>query len=546
MIQLSFAKRLIIIVVLLSSVTYLAYRQLDTPILGIDDAHIFLVYGKNIAAGEGIVYNPGGERVEGFSSPLWTMIVTLSFFIVDDPRFLLLTISILILSVAITALWLRIDALSAWFLPGLLLLVWLISSPGFIIWNTITLMDLSLWTSLLILATVVILSESLSTRYLGGCVALLLLCRPEGMLWGLVFIALAWIKNGFFHSFKYAFRKTIIPLVSYIGTLGLLTLFRVWYFGYPLPNTYYAKVSSEIGYNITEGWNYFSNFLEFNAVMYLVVGITIVLAVQAIALMIKHIRNAKDYDHISINIFICSLIGIIALFVPLLTGGDHFYLFRFYQACWPLFVLPLILFTGNFRKLSHQKTYLGFGLMAIVFLFGSAVTWIRPTLIKPIVIEFTIAKVGRDTGTVMNTFFPDQPTVGVIAAGGVALEYAGPIFDVMGLNDLEVAHTFGDRRGIKNHAAFNRDIFLQRRPQLFMPSSEKDALEDWHGSFAFNNKVLKGLLLDSQFNVIYTPVLFTNGRESLLVYASRDYLATLDQQQLTYRVLDPQELQSRP
>ena len=64
MIQLSFAKRLIIIVVLLSSVTYLAYSQLGKPILGIDDAHIFLVYGKNIAAGEGIVYNPGGERVE--------------------------------------------------------------------------------------------------------------------------------------------------------------------------------------------------------------------------------------------------------------------------------------------------------------------------------------------------------------------------------------------------------------------------------------------------------------------------------------------------
>ena len=35
-----------------------------------DDAYITMRYARNAAAGEGIVYNPG-ERVEGYSNPLW-------------------------------------------------------------------------------------------------------------------------------------------------------------------------------------------------------------------------------------------------------------------------------------------------------------------------------------------------------------------------------------------------------------------------------------------------------------------------------------------
>lgn len=37
-----------------------------------DDAMISMRYAKNLAAGAGLVWNPGGERVEGFTNPLWT------------------------------------------------------------------------------------------------------------------------------------------------------------------------------------------------------------------------------------------------------------------------------------------------------------------------------------------------------------------------------------------------------------------------------------------------------------------------------------------
>ena len=38
-----------------------------------DDAMIAMRYARNLADGFGLVWNPGGERVEGFTNPLWTL-----------------------------------------------------------------------------------------------------------------------------------------------------------------------------------------------------------------------------------------------------------------------------------------------------------------------------------------------------------------------------------------------------------------------------------------------------------------------------------------
>lgn len=38
-----------------------------------DDAMISMRYGQNLAAGDGLVWNAGGERVEGITNPLWTV-----------------------------------------------------------------------------------------------------------------------------------------------------------------------------------------------------------------------------------------------------------------------------------------------------------------------------------------------------------------------------------------------------------------------------------------------------------------------------------------
>ena len=60
---------------------------------GIDDANIFFTYARNVARGEGAVYNIGGERVEGFSSPLFTLLCTCILLVTQQVEVMVLLIN---------------------------------------------------------------------------------------------------------------------------------------------------------------------------------------------------------------------------------------------------------------------------------------------------------------------------------------------------------------------------------------------------------------------------------------------------------------------
>ncbi len=63
-----------------------AVAYVGRPTDGIDDAEITHVFAHNIAAGFGYVYNPGGERVEGSTSLLWTLLNVIPFSVSDHPE----------------------------------------------------------------------------------------------------------------------------------------------------------------------------------------------------------------------------------------------------------------------------------------------------------------------------------------------------------------------------------------------------------------------------------------------------------------------------
>src|SRR5215218_5401378 len=49
-----------------------------------DDAMISMRYAWNFSHGFGLVWNPG-EYVEGYTNPLWTLVMSLSTFLFDKP-----------------------------------------------------------------------------------------------------------------------------------------------------------------------------------------------------------------------------------------------------------------------------------------------------------------------------------------------------------------------------------------------------------------------------------------------------------------------------
>ncbi len=85
-----------IVVVLTVLLSYTAMKVMGIAPVGVDDANILFVYSKHLAAGEGLVYNIGGERVEGFSSMLWMLITTIGYLLTDFPYLLFLSLNVLL------------------------------------------------------------------------------------------------------------------------------------------------------------------------------------------------------------------------------------------------------------------------------------------------------------------------------------------------------------------------------------------------------------------------------------------------------------------
>ena len=80
---------------------WLAMFLSGMPLVGYDEANIFFVYARNLVAGQGFVYNPGGERVEGFTSLLWLLVCAAARAITDRYEIVLFAINILVISVAL-------------------------------------------------------------------------------------------------------------------------------------------------------------------------------------------------------------------------------------------------------------------------------------------------------------------------------------------------------------------------------------------------------------------------------------------------------------
>ena len=83
-----------------------AYWLLGSPpLLGAEDAAIGFRYARNLAEGYGIVFNPGGERVEGFTSVSWLLISAAVYRVVGsaslEPFLLILSLGMTLATIGV-------------------------------------------------------------------------------------------------------------------------------------------------------------------------------------------------------------------------------------------------------------------------------------------------------------------------------------------------------------------------------------------------------------------------------------------------------------
>ena len=520
----------VVVACLLALSTWAAYLLFEQPELAIDDARIFFVYGENISSGNGIVYNNGGERVEGFTSPLWLIFVTLGIAIFNSPDVWLLLFSMLTLSGAIAALWyFEVSRkLISW--QSALFVVWLIGVPSYVVWMSLPLMDVTIWSSIIIISAIITIRGN-SPRGLAISIVFLVLARPEGVLWGLVFMSLFAMNVASKYGISKVWSKLRLPFAAYFLTVTVLFGARMAYFGYLMPNTYYAKVSPDLSYSLGQGSIFLLAFVAANLPAMMIVLWS---SISGILFNLpRFIREVKTFPivfdtKLNVRYLIVSTIAITGLLIPVLSGGDHFRLFRFYQPIWPLFLLPILeLFMSIQLKTSKAIKYGLLFSFLVLIVFSTAPRW--DTLANDFfTIEFIVAEEGSNLGKQLNRMFEhDPPIVGVPAAGGVALEYDGPVVDIYGLNNVAMAHSAGSRYGLKNHSAFNSDVFLKQQPDLFWPvvgtrEALLSSLPDYEHSTSLNS-----IYSDHRFIRLYALVLITDSDAGIRAFVRRDYLDIL-------------------
>jgi hypothetical protein len=544
--------------------TAAAFVRLGRPEHGIDDAQTTLKYADNLARGAGFVFNPGGERVEGSSSLLWTLIcAAFARARLRDGMLLPLCCALMACSLLAPLLFVTSTLRSRRVVPsretifwsGAFIVVWGVTSAEFVTWTTVTLMDTSLWSCVFTCGTLLFSRSARSAPSVRGdvllslAVAVALVTRPEAMAFAALWIvALATQTLVQTKAMWTALRRGLAPSAAYALTLAGLTTFRVAYFGFPLPNTYYAKVSPRLGYNVYAGLRYVASFLGEHPI---VVGCCAfsVLSIHA-CLVARPSPDAGGGPPATTGggedcsaWFIVSIVALAGVVYPVIIGGDHFCLHRFFQPVWPLLVVPPVLFIATRQPRLLRAALRGSATRVVL---GSALlvapsSWRTVSYLEH---EFWLTEEGLARGQRLNEIFVggELPSVGEIAVGSVGRAYRGKMIDLMGLNNVAMGHSPGDRTGEKNHAAFNTDVFFQLAPDLILPyvvpyeQGRNAALKTSVNDVEWETKVLKGLTNTAEFRRRYVRVMLLPGadvtRKAILVWCKRDLVSRIEAQGL--------------
>lgn len=211
---------------------------------GIDDVGISYRYAKHMAEGHGLTWNVGEPPVEGYSNLLWVLILSLSHFlgadIEDASRVLGLLFGLLTLWLTYRLSAKIVNDPASPFPAVAALLVAL--TPAWLMWMMSGL-EIALYGFLLVSAVLALTMQG-TRRVVVMALSLagIVLSRPEGIALAMVYLASVWALR---RKTREAGRSDlIVGAISVLATVAAVTTFRLLYYGYPLPNTVYAKFST--------------------------------------------------------------------------------------------------------------------------------------------------------------------------------------------------------------------------------------------------------------------------------------------------------------
>jgi arabinofuranosyltransferase len=502
----------LIILMLIVISTIFVHITHESWIWGIDDSMIYKTYMKNLSTFGEFVYNEEGERVEGFTSILWTLIGSLFYYINNNPSYLFIFFNILLVTIVLIKSLKLIEKKSFIsdinpFEVKILFLMMIFLIPGFIEWNINSQLETGLWTFLLFFNFQSINKNQFFIFLLTGIS--MIFTRPESYIIFPILIILFTINS------KRKSHKFLISSFVFVTVVSILFLWRFNYFGYLFPNTYYAKVSLSLIDNIIDGFKYIGIALINNPVLSISSFISIIFF--------------KRYFNISVLILIPYLIS-------LLVGGDHFGYSRIFQPFIIFNYLIIVYFCldelgGFIKKIKKsQKIYLCFITLIFITLIPRSGRLSQIMGRSQIRHEWGISKSGFKNAQFFNTFFSNlikYPSVGVITTGGFGYKYSGETIDLLGLNNTEMAHFSRIKKGLKNHGSFEESVFFKQLPDVLVSNGCNNCSLDKENLLVTSSEYLRNIEKSQEFYKKYSFVYIEYKNQNMIRFFSNKFLETL-------------------
>jgi hypothetical protein len=354
------------------------------------------------------------------------------------------------------------------------------------------------------LARAAVLAQSTRATTLHAATAGLLfgvstLARPEGALFGgLGGVVLA----AFLRKTPHAFRRLAAYGAAYVAIVAPLVIFRLAYYGYPLPNTFYVKSTGVAGELASRGGRYLElGFLEIGPAV-IVAGLMGLYLPDRLAFPPDRaaVDAALESAHAvdtgrARQIVVWTGRLLIPTFIAyvLRVGGDFLDLYRFFVPVLPFFFLGLARWVGALDALTASRVPsaatravgLGFASSALLVWYGDAQRTLAKKAmemsepdrasrhLEPLGWTREYARRWSAMGQWIQRHAKPGDTMAVGAAGAMPYWAELPNLDLFGLCDEYVAH-HGDQIGSRpGHQRFAPHAYiLQKRPTFLFMNAE--------------------------------------------------------------------------
>ncbi|MDQ7006492.1 MAG: hypothetical protein Q9Q40_04610 [Acidobacteriota bacterium] len=419
-----------------------------------DDAFISLRYSRNLAEGLGLVYNPG-ERVEGFTNMLWTLLLTLPFRLRFDPISFTRVVGIASGMSAVAAAFFLARRLEPEQPLAASAAAGLVASLPFFMAESAMGLETAAFAALAAAGVAQHLREEEDGRgrgWLGGAIlAAAAWTRPEGLLVAGV-LGLADLLRG---SRTRRLSPCFLPRwITFAAAAGPLFAFRWLYYGDLVPNTARAKVGGGLA-AVARGIDYLFSFG--------LAALPLLLAAAVGAFFLfAGARRRWIWPTLVIPLFYLIYVTIV--------GGDYKPTFRFFAT--PAVFFAALAGVGLARAARALRSnilpfpvLLGGTLVigGVLFSLGSDVrgfaAWRAAQL-----------PVHRAAGRWLGDHFPAESWLATGNAGVLPYESGLPTIDMYGLCDRHIAmrEMPAMGHGAPGHEKGDGSYVLERRPTVIL------------------------------------------------------------------------------